>query len=140
MPLIRGVRHDPRTQYRSNRMEYRTDRTEKYFCSIVWINSIDSMTPGIGIGVGFVCLIFDFSTSKSASTSNFASDTPFLRSVRPKIGSVGSVFHSVRSILRPKVVVDRPGHRSMQCILRDLAQRSCANFEVAKNTRGQLRF
>ena len=47
-------------------------------------------------------------TSKSASASNFASDTPFLRSVRPKIGSVGSVFHSVRSILRPWVVVDRP--------------------------------
>ena len=33
--------------------------------------------------------IFDFSTSTSASTSNFASDTPFLRSVRPKIGVFG---------------------------------------------------
>ena len=55
-------------------------------------------------------LNFEFLTSPAASTSNFASDTPFLRSVRPKIGSVGSVFHSVRSILRPKVVVDRPGY------------------------------
>ena len=30
-------------------------------------------------------LIFEFLTSPAASTSNFASDTPFLRSVRPKI-------------------------------------------------------
>ena len=41
--------------------------------------------------------IFNFSTSKSASTSNFASDTPFLRSVRPKIGVSSS--SNTRSVL-----------------------------------------
>ena len=37
-------------------------RYDRYvFCSIVSINSIDSITPGIGIGIGFVFLIFYFS-------------------------------------------------------------------------------
>ena len=42
---------------------------------------------------------YGFLTSKSTSTSNFASDTPFLRSVRPKIG-VSSSLNTRNVLLR----------------------------------------
>ena len=42
------------------RTERNTEATEPkhIFCSIVAINSIDSITPGIGIGIGFVFWLF----------------------------------------------------------------------------------
>ena len=105
--FTRAVHHDPRTQYRSNRKKYRIDRIEK---------RKKAKTPLFGELSRSSRDSFESDSDSNESRDvrinspkvAFANFRVFSRKSCQTFDSIDSIFLSIRSILCPRDVVDRP--------------------------------